>query len=588
MKDRNNNEIWVEDNDRNIEKSTSKNEKDSEGVSFKLISFVVVCVLVISSIGFLLYDLDGDGVSNFKELTTDGINPLNKDSNGDGIHDGMVKRYGLDKDESYPENFVNVLNMLEGSGTEVGQKSAKEVGRERAQQMVDCILDDGEISEDENSILGGISKLDDDVAVNLAGSFGYDLNKTDRENARTIIQLLEKYPGASDKINSWYLESNDSSAGPLEPVKIEPVERKQLRLLNDDSYSFGEDFLSESGDLEYSEVKALEAIAQANGTDFPGFDNIVEMTDDGDLNTNDVRYIKMLTGTDPTNVNPQRAILDPHEDGTVTDEEIKMMRDGDNDGAIYVLEKKAGTDPDRADTDRDGVADGPEIVGGYQLTSILDTYGNVKYGKNDPANISWRDPLHKDAHIILINRYGEENFTMDMVGDQVDQLKQLYRDGPVSNPDGEDGINLKISYYKEEEFPEEARIHPEEGAAYFGQIRERQNLGLVPGNRFRISGSASEDFFTLVAHEFGHNILGELNNESIHCGDDVFHSNSRQHIMYPVCTGQEDYLPQVWNDLEEDGLLGLGSLGNEWGGRIISCPAYNFGGEERVEELLED
>jgi hypothetical protein len=100
-------------------------------------------------------------------------------------------------------------------------------------------------------------------------------------------------------------------------------------------------------------------------------------------------------------------------------------RDSDNDGLSDQVENALGTDPRDKDTDDDGLQDGWEISG---------------YTPNG-TKLESADPLQKDLYITIAytaraKRYSDQT---------LDDLRRIFAQMPVSNPNGQLGIRVHIA-----------------------------------------------------------------------------------------------------------------------------------------------
>ena len=105
------------------------------------------------------------------------------------------------------------------------------------------------------------------------------------------------------------------------------------------------------------------------------------------------------------------------------------INDRDGDGLTNEVEKRLGTDPNNPDTDGDGLLDGWEVHG----VNGIDLPGKGA------------SPLHKDIFVEM--DYMRRDSAANGLGPNdavLAAIKKIFVDGPVSNPDGRDGINLHL------------------------------------------------------------------------------------------------------------------------------------------------
>ncbi len=552
--------------------------RDNGGLSLKkYLTGIVVILLIVGSIGFLLYDLDGDGISNLEELRTEGYSPFDDDSNDNGIDDGTEQKIGFDHTRDYPEDFVKAVGSLAGYNDTA------------AREFIDTVYEDGEMDDQESKMVDDIVSIDNSK---ISGKLFLNSVEDPSSNLDLVSEVLEKVPNGDKSLYKQYL-------GGWPGDRLNKTEKDELKFLEKDKYGITSDLFGGPEGLNDNEREYVRLL-ESDQKILKGLNRTFRLFDDGDMSDNDLEFASYFFGNDTKNIHPQRLHLGYSEDGKITDEELKGLRDPDDDAAITAVERLFSEnhvgklDPRNPDTDGDGVPDGPEIFGGYQLKSISWSFEDEPYhGKNEPANLSGRSPVHKEANIVFINRVGEENFTLDMVDEQLESLKEIFDEAPIENPDGTQGIDLIYDYTRGENFPDDCSDHPKFMVAYFGNLAS-QNLGSVGGNLFRVWATHPnpDAFRQAVAHEFGHNIFGTLNNESIWGNERGTHSNSETAFMYPQWTNKQDhYLPQVWNDISEDGMLGLLCSPDDPKNKDRSdygfAVSYRFGGEEILDEITD-
>lgn len=100
-------------------------------------------------------------------------------------------------------------------------------------------------------------------------------------------------------------------------------------------------------------------------------------------------------------------------------EQTTRLTDSDADGVSNEYERQHSLDPHTPDTDGDGIDDGTEVYG------------------SKIANESRLDPLHKDLVVVL----GESNGS---VIDESDDIRRIFENVQVANPDGELGIDIHL------------------------------------------------------------------------------------------------------------------------------------------------
>ncbi|MGM0509940.1 MAG: hypothetical protein ACQESD_02280 [Thermoplasmatota archaeon] len=277
--------------------------------------------------------------------------------------------------------------------------------------------------------------------------------------------------------------------------------------------------------------------------------------DDGLLDEIEMDYLRLISKNEH-NTNNQIMEYDFHKDGIITLEELAKSRDEDSDGLITAKENLIGTDPMDEDTDKDGLLDGWEVYSfhrdGFEPVPL------AEYGA---------DPLHKDIFVEMI-------VSVKMSEKTKEKIVSTFAQAPVSNPDGIKGVtihidddspgyslggdNADISEYYNRKVSKE---HPRYGVFYFGKVLHLDHwggYGDVPGYKFVIDN----DYINrpkYFMHEIGHNILGRIDEQHRYSQNDTFHSEYSDYCMY-TSPGDVTYHPEIWNQIERDGIAGLPRL----------------------------
>lgn len=117
------------------------------------------------------------------------------------------------------------------------------------------------------------------------------------------------------------------------------------------------------------------------------------------------------------------------------------LTDSDKDGLKDGREVDIGTNPTKSDTDEDGLEDGKEVNKYGSDPTEVDTDNDGLLDGEEVHNdaLSGADPTHRDVFVEVDYAPGAKpnEYVFDEIIEQFD-------DAPVSNPDGEQGINLHI------------------------------------------------------------------------------------------------------------------------------------------------
>jgi len=310
------------------------------------------------------------------------------------------------------------------------------------------------------------------------------------------------------------------------------------------------------GDKLRDDEEILEFFSDPNVKDELLYEAKISLSrDDGQLDEIERDYLRLISKNE-RNTNSQIIEYDFHDDGIITLGELRNSKDEDSDGLIRAKEMAIGTDPKDKDTDKDGLLDGWEVYSfhrhGFEPVRL------AEYGA---------DPLHKDIFVEMIGNEKMSERTKE-------KIISAFQQAPVSNPDGIDGIDIHIDddtpgyslggdnediseYYNRKVSKE----HPRYGVFYFCKVLPLDHwggYGDVPGYNFMID----EDYINrpkYFTHEIGHNILGRIDEEHRYSQNDSIHSKYPDHCMYPS-PGALTYHPEIWDQIERDGLEGLPRL----------------------------
>lgn len=214
--------------------------------------------------------------------------------------------------------------------------------------------------------------------------------------------------------------------------------------------------------------------------------------------------------------------------------------DNDNDGVTDMEERERyGTNPAKSDSDSDGFTDGEEVDG--QTV--------------DGTPLPDAEPAKKDLYIVIHRARGIAPFTQR---ERLD-LKQIFQDMPVSNPDGTHGIRLHVnptfisaeepdinSPYKTKHDAELADSHYRNADQYkcsahqvlLVEIKNQSVKGwgdapgfqvLVEGRNTRSEESKYTERTVSIVHELLHNVVGKLRDGRMHTDEGWLNDEGEYH-----------------------------------------------------------
>jgi hypothetical protein len=257
--------------------------------------------------------------------------------------------------------------------------------------------------------------------------------------------------------------------------------------------------------------------------------------------------------------------------------------DSDGDGLKDVEETSIGTDPLKADTDGDGLSDGWEVDGHNYV---------------DLAALG-ADPLHKDVFVECDYMAGKNPSAAT-----IDRVVSAFANAPVSNPDGDDGINLHVEI--DDLIPTDIDLNPVWAefdaikASNFSSFRDRIFHYCIFGQRFDGTGYSgvsrgigAEDFVVTLGagggtddqkagtfmHELGHNLglrhggLDNKNNKPNYLSV-MNYSFQFSGLMIDGATGVMDYSHFTLASLNENALSEAAGLNLAGGGAEAELAHY--------------
>ncbi len=290
-------------------------------------------------------DTDGDGISDGDEINIYKTNPFSVDSDGDGVPDGKEIAIGTDP------NSIDT----DGDGLSDGEELALGTDPLNPDTDGDGINDGDEFKQ--RYYLTSMAMTWQDAKVYAESTGGYLAVVTSDEEISAIATLLPKVK----EVHPW-IGASEVTDGVWEWVNGEAFDYTRWQKGEPNNYKGPESYLRFSNKtLRWNDagesVTAVFLIEYDNGLDPLNPDTDGDGISDGD----EVN----LFGTNPH-------YNDSDGDGVTDKEELELGTDPlnpdtDGDGLSDGEELELGTDPLNPDTDGDGISDGDEMLQIYQL-----------------------------------------------------------------------------------------------------------------------------------------------------------------------------------------------------------------------------
>ncbi len=154
--------------DRGKRKNEEEEEKEEGSLISRTTAVIVVAILILAStVMFLAWDYDGDGLANHEEIMGDS-DWMKADTSGDGLEDGTVKEMGLDPAEQHPSVSAAYEGGLRGDNALAFQDI--EVEEERLEALASYMagIDDPYIEDAVDYLSSNPEHID--ALVNETGS----------------------------------------------------------------------------------------------------------------------------------------------------------------------------------------------------------------------------------------------------------------------------------------------------------------------------------------------------------------------------------------------------------------------------------
>lgn len=243
--------------------------------------------------------------------------------------------------------------------------------------------------------------------------------------------------------------------------------------------------------------------------------------------------------------------------------------DRDGDGLIDPMEVRMGSSLMDWDTDGDSIPDGVETFGirrnGKEAVMLSDMGADVD---------------HKDLFVQMMGK--------DLDPAAKKKAVEIWGTAPVTNPDGEQGIDLHIDddtegYSLGGENPDPSQFAGGDGEL---SVEEIDTSGSPRYGVFRfgfvdsldvedgVSGEALGANFTITErssgnpkwqtglfnHELGHTVLGKIDEENRYPGEGIkslTHTRFPGHVMFPFMDRDDPNIyfhPETWSQVQRDGI----------------------------------
>ncbi|MGV3613437.1 MAG: gliding motility-associated C-terminal domain-containing protein [Fluviicola sp.] len=305
-------------------------------------------------------DTDGDGLTDFEEVTDTGTDPNNPDTDGDGYNDGNEVTIASDPLDPCDPNPMNPVCDLDGDGLTNGEETTAGTDPNNPDTDGDGVLDGEEVlGVDDPSTpyvpIGTSDPLDACDPINTSPACDTDGDGLNNGDEATNGTDPNNPDTDGDGFNDGYEVTNGTD--PLDPC--DPNTMSVACDVDGDGLTNGE-----------------EATAGTNPMN-PDTDGDGVLDGEEVLGVDDPSTPYIPTGTsDP---------LDPCDPLPTS-----IACDGDGDGVSDDDEATNGTNPNDPDTDGDGVLDGEEVYGTDNPSTPY-----VPTGTSDPLDPC--DPLPNSA-----------------------------------------------------------------------------------------------------------------------------------------------------------------------------------------------
>lgn len=473
-------------------------------------------------------DSDGDGLIDGDEVNKHNTEPNNVDSDTDGLSDyEEILTYKTDplEQDTDDDTFLDKLEIEEGTDPLDPESFPKCKG---SRNDLDC---DGLTNKEEEEIGSFIDNADSDGD----GLSDYDEVRTYKTNPLMIDSDKDGLTDKEELLNPTYkkFKLNPNIADMDEDGLLDGDEIKNYNT-NPNKEDTDEDELLDGDEIEIYKTDPTKADSDDDklvdaqeieygtnpnkpDTDEDGiwdyeeinkFDTDPKNKDTDNDNLSDGQEVYQATAFDNKTTDPNKADTDG---GTLNDgaelerglnpfdptDDVVVITDSDGDGLSDKEEDKHGSDPNVADTDKDGICDGDEVYG---------KRGKYKV-KTSPTNPDWDNDGVSDGEELIYNTNPTVN---DTDGDGLTDSEELFKFGynplisdaakkgkKISNNEKrklEPATNNQVVWQTEDlfKFPKESRVARSEGKKYLFRNREHLSMASYDGRVF-VALSTIED-----------------------------------------------------------------------------------------------
>jgi len=325
-------------------------------------------------------DTDGDGLTDGQEILLTLTDPLDTDSNNNGIFDGDEDRDGDGLSDNVELNETNTeidqgFTNVDGTDVDDQNADADNDGLSNLIEVTQTLTNPSIKDTDSNGVEDGNEDFDQDGLTNL------------QELNNTLTSLIDPDSNNNGTVDGDEDSDADHLSDSLELNHIDPSTEEpfyNFELANSDSNAvedgdedFDGDALSNRVEVEETNTDPWLADSDGDGVN----DGAEDRDSDGLTDSQEIN----ITGT---------AFDNPDSDGdNIKDGDEDEDTDGLTDGQELQF---SSSDYQKADSDEDGISDFDEVFTHGTNPMLKDTDGDT-IDDNDEINVHESDPTSADA-----------------------------------------------------------------------------------------------------------------------------------------------------------------------------------------------